>query len=308
MTSAPSSRPPRATVPCGRRTDRLYSGLCKVRDGACRASLPGCSISPVARRHTCSRFRPPRNAAGRMRAPRDVASRHRPPGRWSRTSAALSVSDRISRIPDRQVSPASRKRTCSIWRSLMARAQSSNTSSNAGAPPRTATHQADYSVAAGPRTRTNSDGLDRGRARPVIRRSCRARCVPDGRSPRAKSRSLTVRPSRFAQVAESAGGRQAAPQTSHRTASDAGQRVGRPPCGPRTAARSRHAVRGRVAAAPGPVRAAAWSLAARRWAFAPAGQLYRGRGRLILDHLRSHDARSPGSCRPRAPRHGAAAR
>lgn len=33
MTSAPSSRPPRATVPCGRRTDRLYSGLCKVRDG-----------------------------------------------------------------------------------------------------------------------------------------------------------------------------------------------------------------------------------------------------------------------------------
>jgi len=78
----------------------------------------------------------------------------------------------------------------------------------------------------------------------------------------------------------------------NRTASDAGQRVGRAPCGPRTAARSRRAVRGAAAAAaPGPVSAAAWSLAARRWAFAPAGQLYRRRGQLILDHLRSHDAR-----------------
>src|SRR4249920_2485042 len=76
-----------------------------------------------------------------------------------------------------------------------------------------------------------------------------------------------------------------------RKASDARRRVGRPPCGPRTAARSRRAVPGAAEAAPGPVRAAAWSLAARRWAFAPAGQLYRGRGQLILDHLRSHDAR-----------------
>jgi hypothetical protein len=94
------------------------------------STLPG-SISPVARRHTCSRFP---SAAKRRRQ--------------NAGTAALSVSDRISRVPDRQVSPASRKRTCSIWRSLMARAQSSNTSSNAGAPPRTATHQADYSVAA----------------------------------------------------------------------------------------------------------------------------------------------------------------
>jgi hypothetical protein len=39
-----------------------------------------------------------------------------------------------------------------------------------------------------------------------------------------------------------------------------------------------------------------------------AAKLSPERGRLMLDHLRPHDARSPGSCRPRAPRRGAAAR
>jgi hypothetical protein len=46
------------------------------------------------------------------------------------------------------------------------------------------------------------------------RRGRRARCVPDRRSACGYSRSLMVRPSRSPQVAESPGGRQAAPQTS----------------------------------------------------------------------------------------------
>jgi hypothetical protein len=49
--------------------------------------------------------------------------------------------------------------------------------------------------------------------------------------------------------------------------------------------------RGPAAAAPGPVRAAAWSLAARRRPSPRPAGCTGSRNRLILDHLRSHDAR-----------------
>jgi hypothetical protein len=60
---------------------------------------------------------------------------------------------------------------------------------------------------------------------------------------------------------------------------------------------ARRAARGRQRAAAAP---------SRRRQRAAVGQLYRGR--LILDQLRSHDARSPGSCQLRVPRRAAAAR